>query len=85
LQIFYIFFAKHLHNSKIIPSIASLNRDKMKNNTSNTAYQLQVLEIELTGIIALTRKPNLLYRELYENRIALLIARKNQLLEILPA
>ncbi len=57
----------------------------MKNNTSNTAYQLQVLEIELTGIIALTRKPNLLYRELYENRIALLIARKNQLLEILSA
>jgi hypothetical protein len=29
LQLFYIFFAKSLHNTKLSPSIASLNRDKM--------------------------------------------------------
>ena len=29
MQLFYIFFAKFLHNTKLSPSIASLNRDKM--------------------------------------------------------
>lgn len=29
MQLFYIFFAKFLHNTKILPNIASLNRDKM--------------------------------------------------------
>jgi hypothetical protein len=57
----------------------------MKNNTQNIARQLEVLEIELAGIIAITRKPNLLCRELYENRIALLLSRKNQLLQTLGA
>jgi hypothetical protein len=48
-------------------------------NEQKINYQLQVLEIELTGIIAITRKPNLLFREIYEKRIAYLLSRKNEL------
>ena len=54
-------------------------------NKQKINYQLEVLEIELTGIIAITRKPNLLFREIYEKRIANLLARKNELTTILGA
>jgi hypothetical protein len=53
----------------------------MKNN--NIKQQIEVLDIELSGIVAITRKPNLLYREMYENRISILIAKKNELIKLI--
>jgi hypothetical protein len=47
----------------------------------NIKHQLEVIEIELVGIIAITRKPNLLFREVAEKRIAHLMAVKNELLK----
>lgn len=57
----------------------------MKNTNNNIKKQIEVLDIELTGIVAITRKPNLLYREMYENRISVLIAKKNELMKLIGA
>jgi hypothetical protein len=57
----------------------------MKNTNNNIKKQIEVLDIELTGIVAITRKPNLLYREMYENRISVLIAKKNELIKLIGA
>ena len=46
MQLFYIFFAKFLHNRKILFSIASLNRDKMN--------ELIILSYFLVAMIPVT-------------------------------